>query len=67
MGDASSRPTGTLIPFPDSSARPQRPALSADDPRGEILLFTGIRYERLAEPSPEPADPGHRPKRRRRG
>jgi hypothetical protein len=63
--------TGAVIPFPGSACRPSRPALRADEPRGEILLFTGVRYERL-EPKPGPSRPfrynGHSPAggRRRR-
>ncbi|MDO9426223.1 MAG: hypothetical protein Q7T93_05270 [Methylobacterium sp.] len=32
---------------------------AAPDPRGAILLFTGIRYERMAEPE-TPAEPDKR-------
>jgi hypothetical protein len=67
MGDVSSRSIGSVIPFPASDMRPARPPLPPEHPRGEILLFTGIRYERQAEPSPAPIDPGRRPPRRRRG
>lgn len=44
--------TGAVIPFPGSGHRPSRPALRADEPRGEILLFTGVRYERSSDPAP---------------
>ena len=61
--------TGAVIPFPGSAGRPSRPALRADEPRGEILLFTGVRYERSsASLEPSPVSSGHpkagRPRRR---
>lgn len=67
MGDVSTQMRGTLLPFPASSGRPARRALGPEEPRGEILLFTGVRYERQIEPSPEPISPQRRPARRRRG
>ncbi len=67
MDDVSTQPTGNVIRFPHPDDRPARPALPDDAPRGEILLFTGVRYERQVEPSPEPVSPGRRPARRRRG
>ena len=62
--------TGTVIAFPGSVSRSSRPALRADEPRGEILLFTGVRYERSPATSPDasPASRGDakagRPRRR---
>jgi hypothetical protein len=56
MQDVWTRSPGVVIAFPDRAERPQRPVLSADEPRGEILLFTGVRYERPA-PSPGPSHP----------
>ena len=66
MQDAWTRSPGVVIAFPKAAERPQRPHLSADEPRGEILLFTGVRYER-PEPSPGPSRPyaSNRPGRRR--
>lgn len=66
MQDAWTRSPGVVIAFPDVADRPQRPHLNADEPRGEILLFTGVRYER-PEPSPGPSRPyaSNRPGRRR--
>ncbi len=55
MGEVQAS-TGAVIPFPGSAGRPSRPALRADEPRGEILLFTGVRYERH-EPNPGPSRP----------
>ena len=54
MQDIWTRSPAVVIAFPDSAARPQRP-LPSNEPRGEILLFTGVRYER---PSPNPG-PSH--------
>ena len=45
---------GDLIPFPPAARRQTRPAPAADEPRGQILLFMGVRYERQPEPGPEP-------------
>jgi hypothetical protein len=56
MGDVKARPAGVIITFPDAASRPNRNGLRAGEPRGEILLFTGVRYERL-EPSPSPSRP----------
>lgn len=46
----------TVIPFPEKALRPSRPP-RADERPGEILLFTGIRYERLPEPGSDPSSP----------
>ena len=56
MGDVKPRPAGVIITFPDPASRPNRNGLRADEPRGEILLFTGGRYERL-DPNPGPSRP----------
>ncbi|WP_204262521.1 hypothetical protein [Methylobacterium sp. BTF04] len=51
----SERPTATVVTFPQSHGRRfRRPADDEAATRGAILLFTGIRYERMAEP-PVPA------------
>ncbi|MGO4572833.1 hypothetical protein [Microvirga sp. 2TAF3] len=56
MNDVWTRSPGVVVAFPDAASRPQRPVLSASEPRGEILLFTGIRYERPS-PNPGPSRP----------
>jgi hypothetical protein len=56
MHEVWTRSPGVVIAFPDVAERPQRPLLSADEPRGEILLFTGVRYERPS-PNPGPSRP----------
>jgi hypothetical protein len=70
MAEVQVQPTGVVIQFPNPACRRLRPALRADEPRGEILLFTGIRYEWQPEPNPEPSVPpvssGPSSRRRRR-
>ena len=55
MQDVWTRSPAVVIAFPDAAERPQR-SLAANEPRGEILLFTGVRYERPA-PNPGPSRP----------
>jgi hypothetical protein len=57
MAEVQAQRMGVVIPFPGPASRPLRPALRADQPRGEILLFTGVRYEWQPEPNPEPSKP----------
>ncbi|WP_232629283.1 hypothetical protein [Methylobacterium sp. Leaf118] len=40
---------GSVVPFRTAPARRLRRDEAADAPRGQILLFTGVRYERLPE------------------
>lgn len=47
MRDAEYRPTGEIVTLPPPSERPRRAPLAEGEPRGEILLFTGVRYERV--------------------
>ncbi|MDB5644935.1 hypothetical protein [Methylobacterium sp.] len=42
------RPTNTVVTFPTAGRRFRRQDEQA--PRGAILLFTGVRYERMPEP-----------------
>jgi hypothetical protein len=65
MNEVPRRSSGALVHFPDAASRPQRAIPSPDEPRGEILLFTGVRYERNVAHSgpsrPFASDgPGHR-------
>lgn len=46
------RPTATVVTFPANGRRFRRPV--EDTPRGAILLFTGVRYERMCEPNATP-------------
>ena len=50
-----------------AESRPRR-VLAYDEPRGEVILFTGVRYERTADgdPSTPNVSNGSRPNRRRR-
>lgn len=50
-----------VIPFAPRRRARQVPA---GEPKGQILFFTGIRYERAAEQPPEPDS--HKPARRSR-
>lgn len=43
---------GALVPFPAEKAR--KGSVPDNEPRGHILFFTGVRYERMAEPSLSP-------------
>lgn len=46
----SERPTATVVTFPATGRRFRRfRRQDADAPRGAILFFTGIRYERMPE------------------
>ena len=65
MGDVKAQSAGVIITFPDRVDRPHRAAPRPGEPRGEILLFTGVRYERL-EPSPGPSRPFASDRGRRR-
>lgn len=62
LGDRSmTRPTASVVPFRQSAVRRfRREDESADGMAGEILLFTGVRYERM----PDPALPAPRQRRR---
>ena len=52
------RPPDTIIPFSRTAPRRfRRGDIDADGPRGQILLFTGVRYERLPDPVTAPAAP----------
>jgi hypothetical protein len=69
MQKVQSRSTGTILAFPDPASRPGRPALRADEARGLVLVFTGVRYERTSESPPGPLRPlasDGAPRRRRR-
>ena len=64
MSDIQNRPAGVIIAFPDASARRLRAPLTEGEGRGEILLFTGVRYERMDSVGPSHLSDGT--KRRRR-
>lgn len=57
---------GTVVPF-RRLPRESRPPLREDEPRGAILLFTGVRYERMPPSSgPQPTTSGQAKAGRRR-
>ncbi|KQQ14724.1 hypothetical protein ASF53_08870 [Methylobacterium sp. Leaf123] len=59
LGDRESGATGSVVPFTPATTRRFR--READDaPRGQILLFMGVRYERMPEAEALPV-----PRRRR--
>ncbi|MDR7035571.1 MULTISPECIES: hypothetical protein [Methylobacterium] len=45
---------GNVLAFPSAEARPARREAVPSEARGEILLFLGVRYERLPEPEVAP-------------
>ena len=57
MGEVRTHEMGVIIPFPSMVSRGVRPVDPSSGPRGEILLFTGIRYESQPEPTPAPSAP----------
>lgn len=40
---------GTVIAWPGPSATAAKRGLAPNEPRGQILFFTGVRYERCEE------------------
>jgi len=48
MGEPTRAAHALVIPFPGPEARRARRIPRSGEPRGEILLFLGVRYERLA-------------------
>ncbi|MCJ2090231.1 hypothetical protein MKK88_30225 [Methylobacterium sp. E-005] len=48
MGHSAPVADAMVIPFPEPEARRGRRIPRSGEPRGEILLFLGVRYERLA-------------------
>ena len=63
------RASGDIVPFPDATSRAPRRPSGAGEARGVIVLFTGVRYDRLPEVPPGPFGPlatQGSPRRRRR-
>ncbi|GJD33651.1 hypothetical protein [Methylobacterium aerolatum] len=48
QADMPARPSGVVVALPTHAARPARRAPATGESRGEIVLFLGVRYERLA-------------------
>jgi hypothetical protein len=48
---STERPAGAVVAFPGPGPRRfRRGDVASDEARGEILLFTGVRYERMPDP-----------------
>jgi hypothetical protein len=63
------RASGDIVPFPDAASRVTRRPSVEGEARGVIVLFTGVRYDRLPEVPPVPFGPlatQGSPRRRRR-
>lgn len=58
------RPSAMIIPMRPVEARRFR-RYDDDGSRGQILLYTGVRYERMAEPEIAPAPTLPAPKKRK--
>jgi hypothetical protein len=67
---------GDVIAFPQSNDRPRARVIGQDEPRGLVLLFLGVRYERHDGEPQTPAEHAGRkgvgraertPRRRKRG
>lgn len=61
---------GSVLPFqaPARAARKRAAERDASEPMGQIVFFTGVRYERHPEPQQDPRRPnagGRRARRRR--
>ena len=57
----SDRLEAEVIPFPRPAPRRfRRETAECGDGLGRILLFTGVRYERMPEPAPREAAPRKR-------
>ncbi|MET0430458.1 MAG: hypothetical protein ABW026_18420 [Microvirga sp.] len=67
MDEVITRPTGLVVAFPHHAVRPRRSLPAGGGPLGEIVLFTGIRYERVSvQPdNPRPVVSGGVGRRRR--
>lgn len=64
-GATEARPTATVVPLSRAGGRRFRREAEAAEPRGQILLFTGVRYERMPESDAEPDAEPTIPQRRR--
>jgi hypothetical protein len=56
-----------VVPFAAPLGRVRRESADESGARGAILLFTGVRYERLAPEPVEPKPRRRKPARPRRG
>lgn len=44
----AARPEAVVVAFPSRASRPARRSPATGETRGEVVLFLGVRYERLA-------------------
>ena len=56
-----------IIPFPVERARERKPVEGKDGKMGQLLLYTGVRYERWHDSDAEHHTDDHRPPPRRGG
>lgn len=56
MPHPQTSPGDKIVAFAPVAARVRRPEVEADGERGTILLFTGIRYARMADADEADAD-----------
>jgi hypothetical protein len=69
MNKVQTRSSGDIVPFPGEASRTTRRPLAADEARGVVVLFTGVRYDRQPELPPDAFGPlatQGSPRRRRR-
>lgn len=59
MIQVQATPGGTVVAFKPAGPKTKRPPDPPGTARGAVLFFTGVRYERSAEPQdrPEPRGP----------
>lgn len=44
----------SILPFTTTSRRRSRPPRPRDEARGQIIIFSGVRIERIQDPPPAP-------------
>ncbi|ACA15647.1 hypothetical protein M446_1119 [Methylobacterium sp. 4-46] len=64
MSGPEHRVTGKIVPL-RASARPARRPDAAEHPGATVLLFTGVRYERMPDPAPLACPPAGSDARKR--
>lgn len=58
------KPTAQIIPFPMDRAKERKPVDDGGGKLGQILLYTGVRYERWDDAEADWHGDNHRPPRR---
>lgn len=57
-GRIANKAADNVLSFFDAGLNRPKPVVAADEPRGRVLLFTGVRYQRDGQPdgsSPSPS------------